>query len=330
MKKVALVVALIVLVVAASGEAGVTDDKEFRAGLKQYNSRNYQAAVQHFKAYAAHSPHPAALYLIGYSLYKLGKFSEADEYFREAFFIDPEFSLEKAGLIRNLPHEQIVRGPTTPAPRAAEPDTKSLEPSAPSIKEASPIMPQPVVPDEKMRKAPEPVMPPPARQEPASPGKQAAPLPQPSQPAPAFPQPKPGVSPTGPAAGLLAGLLGGMLLFTIILGIALYLFFSFCLYKIAQKLGVPDAWLAFVPLISLWTFVSAAGKPGWWVLLFLVPIVNAFVGIYLWMCITENLGKNKWMGLLVLVPVIGFFYPAWLAFSKTDSHSHIDAGETLA
>ncbi len=63
----------------------------------------------------------------------------------------------------------------------------------------------------------------------------------------------------------------------------------------------------------------SADKPAWWILLLLVPLVNIVDGVYLWMCITENLGRNKWLGLLVLVSLVGFIYPAWLAFSRTES-----------
>ena len=49
------------------------------------------------------NPTPSAYYLLGYSLYKLGKFEEANEYFKEAYLLDPDFSLEKAGLIKKTP-----------------------------------------------------------------------------------------------------------------------------------------------------------------------------------------------------------------------------------
>jgi len=72
-------------------------------GTVYYDLKNYKEAVKRFKEYTAKKPDPTAYYLIGYSLYKLGKFSEADDYFREAFFIDPDFSLKKVGLVKNLP-----------------------------------------------------------------------------------------------------------------------------------------------------------------------------------------------------------------------------------
>lgn len=99
MRKTGLIIALLLLFAALS-DAAVSKDKEFRTGLKHYNNKNYKAAVRQFKEYVKSKPDPTAYYLIGYSLYKLGRFSEADEYFSEAYFIDPEFSLEKVGLIK--------------------------------------------------------------------------------------------------------------------------------------------------------------------------------------------------------------------------------------
>ena len=110
MRKTGLVIALLLLFAAVSG-AAVLDDKEFRAGLKQYNKKNYKAAVTKLKEYVDRKPDPAAYYLLGYSLYKLGRFSEADEYFSEAYFIDPEFSLENAGLLKKPSGEVIPKKP---------------------------------------------------------------------------------------------------------------------------------------------------------------------------------------------------------------------------
>ena len=81
---------------------------------------------------------------------------------------------------------------------------------------------------------------------------------------------------------------------------------------------VPAAWLAWVPILQIWTFFSSAGKSLLWIIPCLIPFVNVFVGVYLWMCIAENLGKNKWLGLLTLVPVVNLILPAILAFSKKE------------
>jgi uncharacterized membrane protein YoaK (UPF0700 family) len=101
------------------------------------------------------------------------------------------------------------------------------------------------------------------------------------------------------------------------------------MFLIAKKLDVPAPWIAWIPIIQIWTVVASAGKPWWWILLLLVPIVNIIVGIYLWVCITENLGRNKWLGLLMLVPIVNFVFLGILAFSKTEG-PHYTAEATRA
>ncbi len=119
------------------------------------------------------------------------------------------------------------------------------------------------------------------------------------------------------AKAIAAGFAGTFLL--VFLGI--YLYFSLCLYLIAGKLNVTAAWTAFVPLIQVWPLLGSAGKPCWWVILLCIPLVNAIVGVYLWMCISENMGKNKMLGLLALVPVANLILMGMLAFTKKEGEA---------
>ncbi len=105
--------------------------------------------------------------------------------------------------------------------------------------------------------------------------------------------------------------------------LAMYFYASLCLFLIAKKLGVPSPVFAWIPLIQVWTFVVAAkgtgGHPCLWILSMAIPVAGPIIGIYLWMCIAENLGKNKWLALLMLLPLIGFVLMGWLAFSKEET-----------
>ena len=73
-------------------------DSEYDAALQYYYKGRYEEAVKHLKEYVDKKPDPSAYYLIGYSLYELGRFKEASQYFEEAYLIDPNFSPEKSGL----------------------------------------------------------------------------------------------------------------------------------------------------------------------------------------------------------------------------------------
>ena len=48
--------------------------------------------------------------------------------------------------------------------------------------------------------------------------------------------------------GLLAAGLG---LFMLFFWLVVYVYFSLCIYKIAQKTGVENAWLAWIPIIQI-------------------------------------------------------------------------------
>lgn len=104
---------------------------------------------------------------------------------------------------------------------------------------------------------------------------------------------------------------------------ALYVYICLCLFLIAKKLNVPSPFYAWIPLIQAWTFVVAAKgadkHPCLWILAMVIPIIGPFVGVYLWICITENLGRNKWLGLLSLLPVVNLGLMGWLAFSKEET-----------
>lgn len=132
----------------------------------------------------------------------------------------------------------------------------------------------------------------------------------------------PGAAMPNSGATRMAERLLTMALYVLFFG---YLYFSLCLYLIAQKLNVSGAWVAWVPLFQVFTFLQSASKPAWWVLLFFVPFVNMVIPTYLWMCISENLGREKWFGLLMLVPVVNLIYLGMLAFSGQGSNNDVNA-----
>jgi len=132
--------------------------------------------------------------------------------------------------------------------------------------------------------------------------------------------------------GNMPAMMSGFMLLLVLAG---YIYFSLCLYFIAMKTGIPNPWMAWIPLVNLWTFVAAAGREWWWLAIIvglgalsLIPglgivfsLLNLAAIIYLWICITDNVGKNKWLGLLMLVPIVNLIFPAILAFSKQEDYS---------
>jgi hypothetical protein len=83
-----------------------------------------------------------------------------------------------------------------------------------------------------------------------------------------------------------------------------YLFFSICNYKLFTKAGRPG-WAAFVPIYSTIVALDIAGKPAWWIVLMLIPLVNLIVGIIFLVAFIGAYGKGGGYVLgTLLLPVI--------------------------
>jgi TolA-binding protein len=99
MKKIAFIVIMFFVLFAVSDtilaktDAAKTDTG-YDTALKYYNSGKYKEAVRLFQEHIKKKPEPSAYYRIGYALYELRKFDEANEYFKQAYLIDPNFSPE--------------------------------------------------------------------------------------------------------------------------------------------------------------------------------------------------------------------------------------------
>jgi hypothetical protein len=96
-----------------------------------------------------------------------------------------------------------------------------------------------------------------------------------------------------------------------------YLYFSFCLYKIAQNCGEKEsAWWAFVPVVQLFLLLKVANKPLWWFLLFLIPLLNIIPFVIVWVHVARNCGLSAIWGVLAVLPILNLFALAKMALSK--------------
>jgi len=106
----------------------------------------------------------------------------------------------------------------------------------------------------------------------------------------------------------------------IIIMIVVYIFFAWCMAKIAKKLGMEFGtafiW-AIIPIANIFLLLKLSTKPMWWFILFLIPIVNIVISVLVWMSIAERFGKPGWWGILIaLVPVANIVMFLILAFEK--------------
>lgn len=115
------------------------------------------------------------------------------------------------------------------------------------------------------------------------------------------------------AAG--AALVGFFMIYLMFL-LAIYVYTALAVMTIAQKTNTENGWLAWIPIANIVLMCNIAGKPVWWILLCLIPVVNIVIFILLWMAIAEARNKPSWWGVLLIVPLVGLIVPGYLAWSE--------------
>lgn len=123
---------------------------------------------------------------------------------------------------------------------------------------------------------------------------------------------------TAAAAGAFAGLAIGFAVFMILFALAIYVYYSICLMKIAKKTGTSNGWFAWIPILNLILMIQCAKKPMWWIIMFFIPFANIVFGILVWIGIAEAVKKPSWWGIMTIVPVMNLIMPGYLAFSKME------------
>jgi hypothetical protein len=112
-------------------------------------------------------------------------------------------------------------------------------------------------------------------------------------------------------AGCCGGGLCGLLFFVVWLAVIVAVVAGF--WKVFVKAGKPG-WAAIVPIYNLIILIEIAKRPIWFIVLFLVPVLNILAAIIIGLEIAKRFGKSQGFGIgLALLPMI--FYPI-LGFGK--------------
>jgi hypothetical protein len=83
------------------------------------------------------------------------------------------------------------------------------------------------------------------------------------------------------------------------------------MWKVFVKAGQPG-WASLIPIYNAYILCKIAGRPGWWLLLLLIPFVNFIIAIIICIDVAKNFGKGVGFGLglaflgIIFFPILGF------------------------
>jgi Family of unknown function (DUF5684) len=83
--------------------------------------------------------------------------------------------------------------------------------------------------------------------------------------------------------------------------IVVYLVAAWIVYTKAGEEG----WKALIPIYNIWVLLKIVGRPGWWLILFLIPFVNFVIWIIVSIDLAKSFGKGTGfaLGLIFFAPI---------------------------
>ena len=97
---------------------------------------------------------------------------------------------------------------------------------------------------------------------------------------------------------------GGAGIAWLIFALVVYLVGALPLMGVFGKARQPG-WAAFIPIYNLYVLLKTVGRPGWWLILYLIPIVNLVITIIVWNDLSTAFGHGAGF-------TIGLFFLSWI------------------
>lgn len=108
--------------------------------------------------------------------------------------------------------------------------------------------------------------------------------------------------------GSLAVLFSGVFLL-LMLAFAVVMIVSF--WKVFTKAGQPG-WAVIVPIYNMIVLLQIVGRPLWWIILAMIPLVNIAIGFIVMIDLARSFGKSTGFALglmflgFIFYPILGF------------------------
>lgn len=112
---------------------------------------------------------------------------------------------------------------------------------------------------------------------------------------------------SGGAGGEVAGQSGGIIGSIVIPGLLIMGVFT--------KAGKPW-WAAFVPIYNAIVLLDIIGRPTWWIILYIIPLVDLIVWIVVCIDLAKSFGKDTLYGIGLIVPFLNFILILMLSYGS--------------
>ena len=97
-----------------------------------------------------------------------------------------------------------------------------------------------------------------------------------------------------------------------IIPLVIALFYIIACWKIYTKAGQP-VWCILIPFYNIYLWLKIAGKPGWWLILYCIPLVNIVIAIIATLAVGKAFGKSVAFSVFLLlifsfvgIPILGY------------------------
>ena len=110
---------------------------------------------------------------------------------------------------------------------------------------------------------------------------------------------------------------------TLVAFLPFWLAFHIGVYKIFQKAGI-EGWKAFIPIYWMWPLVKMIGKPWWWFVVAIIPIVGVVMMLAMYIEVSKSFKKDKIKHHIAAL-LVPFAYFPYLGFSKKAQFAGVPA-----
>jgi len=108
----------------------------------------------------------------------------------------------------------------------------------------------------------------------------------------------------------------------VLISVGVTVFWIAAVWKVYTKAGEPG-WASIIPIYNAYVFLKIGGKPGWWLVLMLIPFVNLIVAVVASVAVAERFGKSQGFG--VGIALLGFIFYPILGFGGSKYTERIQA-----